>query len=74
MQLHDRLRLLVVLDSVGEHEGIGRLYHSMGLPQLNPVLSLWASNKDRDDKRRHDYRKQVHITSKKRDSRCANYF
>ena len=65
MQLHDRLRLLVVLDSVGEYEGMGRLYHSLGLPHLHPVLGLWAHNKDKEDDRKAEYRKLPAVKRKR---------
>ena len=38
------------------------VHHSLGLPPLHPVMSLWASNKDRDDKKRHDYRKKTDVS------------
>ena len=71
MQLHDRLRLLVILDSVGECEGLGRLYHSLGLPHLHHVLGLWASAKDKEDKRKHDYRKQISVKRKRAAAKVA---
>ena len=40
MQLYDRLRLITIIDSVGELHGIARLFHSMGLPEMHPVLAL----------------------------------
>ena len=49
-QTHDRVRLVVVMDSLGEYEGMGRLHHSIGLPYLNPVMGLWAANKDKNIK------------------------
>ena len=65
MQLHDRLRLLVVLDSVGEYEGMGRLYHSLGLPHLHPVLGLWVHNKDKEDDRKAEHRKPPAVKRKR---------
>ena len=55
MQLYDRLRLVTILDSIGEYDGLTRLSESMGLPVLHPVMALWASNKDQKDANKHDY-------------------
>ena len=65
MQLHDRLRLLVVLDSVGEYQGWHRLFHSLGLPPLHSTLSLWASNKDRCDNYHQEYFKKMEVRRKR---------
>ena len=64
-QLIDRLRLVTVLDSVGEYEGFGRLYHSMGLPPLHTVMGLWASNKDRQDYNRCLYKRKPAVKRKR---------
>ena len=48
-----------MLDSLGEHEGFSRLCHSLGLPPMHPVMSLWAATKDKRDKCTHDYRKRI---------------
>lgn len=61
MQIHDRLRLLVVTNSLGECDGMGRLYHSLGLPPLNKPLALWVASKDTADQRMHDFRRLPRI-------------
>ena len=49
MQLHDGIRLCVILDSLGEHEGSQRLFWSLGLPGLHTCMGLWADRKDKED-------------------------
>ena len=71
MQLYDRLRLITILDSVGELEGLIRLYESIGLPPLHPVLALWAANKDKEDLRKHEYRKLPAVKRKRATEKIA---
>lgn len=59
------MRLLTVIDSVGEHDGLGRLCHCLGITQLDTVMAPWASNKDRDDIARHKCRKRTDVKLKR---------
>ena len=65
MQLHDRLRLVAILDSLGQYEGFARLFHSLGLPHMHRIMGLWANRKDVEDNRKHDYR-QLPSSKRKR--------
>ena len=49
MQLHDRIRLVVILDSLGEYTGLQRLFFNVGLPPLHVPMGFWAHRKDNDD-------------------------
>jgi hypothetical protein len=71
MQLYDRLRLITILDSVGELEGISRLFASMGLPKMHSVLALWAVNKHHEDARKHDYKRLPVIKRKRASEKIA---
>jgi hypothetical protein len=71
MQLYDRLRLVTILDSVGKYEGFSRLFRSMGLPVLHPVLALWAATKDRHDKTKYNYKRRPAIKRKRAGEKIA---
>jgi hypothetical protein len=71
MQLYDRLWLVTILDSVGELEGISRIFASIGLPRLHSVMALWAANKDRKDNRRHDYKRKPAVKRKRANEKIA---
>ena len=61
----------MIIDSLGEFEGMNRLYHALGLPPLNKPLAIWADTKDVDDNRRHDYRKRKDVKLKRVHDRVA---
>jgi len=64
MQLHDRLRVIAMTDSIGEHDTLFRLFSELGF-DLHPVLCRWARNKDRDDAARHLQRMKPEVKKKR---------
>ena len=38
---------------------------------MHPVLALWATNKDRVDNRRHDYRQETQVKRKRASAKIA---
>eukprot|EP00957_Ditylum_brightwellii_P021501 1621673-Ditylum_brightwellii.AAC.1 len=66
MQLHDRLRYVVIEDSLGVHVGVGRLFHHMGLAPLHTIMSQWVGTRDNSNEYMRNYQQKLEARQQKR--------